>query len=298
MLISKADGSSSVKILNREDRSPVTASQSPVVVIERSKPWIAINLRDLWSCRELLYFLVWRDLKVRYKQTALGIAWVLFQPLFMTVVFTIFLGRLVRVPSDGVPYALFVYAGLLPWTFFSGAVLTTGNSLVGNAHLITKVYFPRLIIPIASIAARLVDLGVAFVILIGLMFYFQAPITSHLLMIPFLILLVTLLALAFGLWTAAVNVKYRDVGIALPVLIQLWMFASPIVYPLSLVPPRWRLVYSLNPLVGIVEGFRAALFGLRFNRTALSISIIITLVLLVYSAYVFRRREKTFADIV
>lgn len=298
MLSSKAGSSSVVEVLKIEDRSPALVSQTPMVVIEPSKPWIAINVRDLWLSRELLYFLVWRDLKVRYKQTVLGIAWVVFQPVLMTIIFTVFLGRWVRVPSDGVPYALFAYAGLLPWTFFSGAVLSTSNSLVGNAHLITKVYFPRLIIPIASVAARLVDLGVAFVILIGLMFYFRAPITSHLLMIPFLILLVALLALAFGLWTSAVNVKYRDVGIALPVLIQLWMFASPIVYPLSLVPPRWRFVYSLNPLVGVTEGFRAALFGLRLNRTALSISIVVTLVLLIYSTYAFRRREKTFADIV
>jgi lipopolysaccharide transport system permease protein len=298
MLSSKAGSSSVIEVLKIEDRSPALVSQSPMVVIEPSKPWIAINVRDLWLSRELLYFLVWRDLKVRYKQTVLGIAWVVFQPVFMTIIFTVFLGSWVRVPSDGVPYALFAYAGLLPWTFFSGAVLSTSNSLVGNANLITKVYFPRLIIPIASVAARLVDLGVAFVILIGLMFYFRAPITSHLLMIPFLILLVALLALAFGLWTSAVNVKYRDVGIALPVLIQLWMFASPIVYPLSLVPPRWRLVYSLNPLVGVTEGFRAALFGLRLNRTALSISIVVTLVLLIYSTYAFRRREKTFADIV
>jgi lipopolysaccharide transport system permease protein len=268
------------------------------VTIDARKSWAALDLRDVWTHRELLYFLIWRDLKVRYKQTLFGAGWVIIQPLLMTVIFTIFLGRLVRVPSDGVPYPLFAYAGLLPWAFFSGAVSATGNSLVGNVHLITKVYFPRLIIPISSIAARLVDLGVAFVILIGLMFYFRVGITLHVLMAPFFILLLALLALGFGLWTSAVNVKYRDVGIALPVLIQLWMFASPIVYPLSLVPQRWRLVYSMNPLVGILEGFRAALFGGSFDWPAIRISIIVILVLLPYAAYSFQRRETTFADII
>jgi lipopolysaccharide transport system permease protein len=297
MLISKAGGSSIVEIVNREDRSPGSVSRSPLVVIERSQPWIAINLRDLWFYRELLYFLVWRDLKVRYKQTVLGIAWVVFQPLFMTIIFTIFSG-LVEVPSNGVPYPLFAYAGLICWTFFSGAVSNTGNCLVGNAHLITKVYFPRLLIPIASILARLVDFGVAFILLIGLMFYFQVSITPRILATPLLTLLLALLALAFGMWTSAVNVKYRDVGIALPVLIQLWMFVSPIVYPLSLIPPRWRLAYSLNPLVGIIEAFRAVLFGNNLYWPSLIISVSMTVVFLVYAAYVFQSREKTFADII
>ena len=268
------------------------------ITIESRKSWAALDPHDVWTYRELLYFLIWRDLKVRYKQTVFGGAWVIMQPLLLTVIFTIFLGRLVRVPSDGVPYPLFAYAGLLPWTFFSGAVLATGNCLVGNAHLITKVYFPRLIIPISSIAGRLVDLGVAFVILIGLMFYFRVGITLHFLMAPFFILILALLALGFGLWTSAVNVKYRDVGIALPLLIQVWMFASPIVYPLSLVPQRWRLVYSMNPVVGILEGFRAALFGGSFNWPAIFISTIVTLVLLPYAAYSFQKHEKTFADII
>ncbi len=227
----------------------------PFAVIEKGRKWVPLNLRDVWIYRELLYFLIWRDLKVRYKQTALGVAWVIFQPLFMTITFTVFLGMLIRVPSDNVPYPLFAYAGLLLWIFFSGAVSVTGNCLVGNAHLITKVFFPRIIIPIASIAARLVDLGVSFVILIGLMFYYHVALTPRFLFAPLFILLVALLALSFGMWTSAVNVKYRDVGLALPVLIQLWMFASPIVYPLSLVPQRWRLAYALNPLVGIIGGF-------------------------------------------
>lgn len=270
----------------------------PLVTVEATSSWVALNLVDLWSYRELLYFLMWRDIKVRYKQTVFGVAWVVMQPLLMTIIFTVFLGRLARVPSDNIPYALFAYAGLLPWTFFSSAVSTTGNSLVGNAHLITKVYFPRIIIPTATIGARLVDFGISFLIMFGLMIYYRVEPTWHLVMLLPLVVLITLLALGFGMWTSALNVKYRDIGMALPVLIQLWMFASPIVYPASLVPPDWRWAYALNPLVGIMEGFRSALFGLRFNWTALAISTVITLVLLVYSAYAFRRREKTFADIV
>lgn len=269
-----------------------------MVVIEPSRSWVSLELRDLWAHRELLYFLVWRDLKVRYKQTALGVAWVVLQPLLMTMIFTVVLGKLVRVPSNNIPYPLFAYAGLMLWTFFSGAVSITGNCLVGSAHLITKVYFPRLIIPIASIVARLVDLAVVFLILFGLLLYYRIQPSLHLLMTPLLILLLALLALAFGLWTSAVNVKYRDVGLALPVLIQLWMFASPVVYGLNIVPQKWQLAYSLNPLVGILEGFRAALFGTSFDWRAITISVGFTLILLIYGAYAFQSREKTFADIV
>jgi lipopolysaccharide transport system permease protein len=256
------------------------------------------DLRELWAYRELLFFLTWRDVRVRYKQAVLGMAWVVLQPLMMTLVFTIFLGIIVRVPSDNVPYPLFVYSGLLLWTFFAGAISTSGNSLIGNASLITKVYFPRLIIPIASLLARLIDLSVAFLILVGLMIYFRVGISRGLLLVPILILLLALLALAVGMWTSAVNVKYRDVGLALPVFIQLWMFVSPVVYPLTLIPQRWRLLYSLNPLVGIIEGFRAALFGKSLNWSALGISTIITMSLLVYAGYVFNKREKSFADII
>ena len=268
----------------------------PQVTIERTKSWTGLDPRYLWTYRELLYFLAWRDLKIRYKQTVLGVVWVILQPLLMTVIFTIFLGRLARVPSDNVPYALFAYAGLTIWTFFSGAVLATGNSLVGNAHLITKVYFPRMIIPVATIAARFVDLGVSCVILIGLMVYFRVGIGLRIVMVPFLVLLAALLALGLGMWTSAVNVRYRDVGIALPVLIQLWIFVSPVLYPLSLVPPKFQMAYSLNPLVGIIEGFRALLFGGAFNWFAIAVSVFFTLMLLAYAAYVFRNHERTFAD--
>jgi lipopolysaccharide transport system permease protein len=273
-------------------------TDTPWSTIEPTTSWKIFDLRELWAYRELLFFLTWRDVRVRYKQAVLGMGWVVLQPLLMTIVFTIFLGVIIRVPSDNIPYPVFAYSGLVLWTFFAGAISNSGNSLVGNAHLITKVYFPRLLIPLASILARLVDLLVAFVILIGLMIYFRAGISPGLLFVPVLILLLAALALGLGMWTSSVNVKYRDVGLALPVFIQLWMFVSPVVYPSTLVPEQWRLVYSLNPLVGIIEGFRAALFGKSFNWQALAISAFVTTVLLVYAGYAFKSREKTFADII
>lgn len=272
--------------------------EKPLVVIQPGKSWVALELREVWAHRELLYFLVWRDLKVRYKQTAFGIGWVILQPLLMTLVFTVVLGKLVRVPSDKVPYALFAYAGLTLWMFFSGAVSVTGNSLLQNANLITKVYFPRLIIPIAAVIARLVDLGVALLILAALMLCYGVWFSNHIIVAPVAILLISVLALGFGLWTSAVNVRYRDVGLALPVLIQLWMFVSPIVYPISQVPEKYRLIYSFNPLVGILETFRSALFGTPMQWRALAISAVISGLLLPYGAYLFQAREKTFADII
>lgn len=273
----------------------------PLVTIEPTHSWVALRLQDLWAYRELLYFLTWRDLKVRYKQTLLGVLWVVLQPLMMTLVFTIFLGLLVRVPSDGTPYPLFVYAGLLPWTFFSGAVAGGGASLVGNAHLVTKVYFPRMLVPFAAVAGRLADFSVAFVILVGLMAYYGvAPTWRSLLILP-LAALATLFATGCGLLLAALNVRYRDIGIVLPVVIQLWMYVSPVVYPSRLVFDRlgrWGWVYSLNPLVGILDSFRAALFGGPLNRVALGLSVVVTLALLVYAAFFFRRVERTFADVI
>lgn len=270
----------------------------PLVTIEPGRSWVALDLRDLWTHRELLYFLTWRDLKVRYKQTVLGVAWVVMQPLLITLIFTVFLGRLARVPSDGIPYPIFFYVGLLPWTFFANAVTNSGNSIVGSANLITKVYFPRMIIPSAAVGARLLDFAVAFLILGVLMIYYGVAVTRSVLLLPALIALVALFALGVGMLTSALNVKYRDVGVVLPVLMQVWMFTSPIIYPLSLVPAGWQWIYILNPLVGIVEGFRASVFGRELNWPALAVSTVITLALLVYSAYAFRRMEKTFADLV
>lgn len=270
----------------------------PLVTIEPRRTLGWNDLRDIWVYRELLYFLVWRDLKVRYKQTTIGVAWVVLQPILTTVIFSVFLGMLARVPSDGVPYAIFVFAGLLPWTFLSGAITSSGNSLVGSAHLITKVYFPRILIPVAAVGARLVDLLIAFVVLAGMLAIYRIPPSLNLFMLLPLLLLVTLLALAIGLLASASNVRYRDVGVLLPVVVQLWMFASPVVYPLSLVPQRWQLLFSLNPLVGIITGFRSAILGLDFEWAPLAVSIVITFGLLVIAVITFRRTERYFADII
>jgi lipopolysaccharide transport system permease protein len=272
--------------------------EDPLVSIRPSGRWSALNLRDLWSYRELLYFLTWRDVKVRYKQTLLGAAWAIIQPLLAMLIFTLFFGRLAGVPSDGIPYPLFAYSGLLPWMFFSNAVTASGNSLVGSSHLITKVYFPRIIIPGAAVTAGLVDFAIAFVILAGLMAYYRVHLAWSILMLPALVSLTVLIALGIGMWTSALNVKYRDVRHALPFVIQLWMFATPIIYPSSIVPARWRWALAINPLTGIIESYRASLFGRALNWPMLAISSVITLAVVVCSAYLFRRMEKSFADVV
>ena len=270
----------------------------PLVSIRPSKSWVALDLRSVWAYRELLYFLTWRDIKVRYKQTALGAAWAILQPTLMMVIFTLFFGKLAGIPSDGVPYPLFAYAGLLPWTFFSNSISNSGNSLVGSSHLITKVYFPRMIIPGAAVAAGLVDLLLGFVVLVPLMLYYDVPLRASAVMLVPLVFLTSLLALGVGMWMSALNVKYRDVRFALPFLIQLWMFASPVIYPLSKVPREWQWVLALNPMTGVIQGFRAALFGQEFNWPALAVSAVVTLAALVYAAHFFRHMEKSFADIV
>lgn len=272
------------------------------MIIQRSGSWSTLNLRELWFHRELLYFLTWRDVKVRYKQSELGVAWAIIQPLLTMLIFTLFFGRVAGVPSEGLPYPLFVYTGLLPWTFFANAITNSGNSLVGNANLITKVYFPRMIIPGAAVTAGLVDFAIAFVILVLLMLYYGVTPGWNLLLFPVVLLLTALLALATGMWMSALNVKYRDVRFALPFLIQLWMFVSPIIYPTSFMsrslPAQVRWVLLVNPLTGIIEGYRSSLLGLPFKWTALAISSVITLGMLLYSSYAFRRMEKNFADIV
>jgi lipopolysaccharide transport system permease protein len=270
----------------------------PVVAIEPRKRWAALNLRDLWACRELLYFLMWRDIKVRYKQTVLGAAWAIIQPLVTMLIFTYFFGKLARVPTDGVPYPIFFYTGLLLWIFFSNGVTNGANSLIGNSNLITKVYFPRLIIPSAAVGAGLLDFAIASVLLIGLLIYYGfSPALSYLMVLP-LVLLTTLFALGVGIWLSALNVKYRDVRYALTFLIQIWMFLSPIIYPSSMVPQEWRWVLSLNPLTGLVEAFRASLFGRELPWLALAYSAVFTLVMLVYASYTFRRMERTFAEFI
>jgi lipopolysaccharide transport system permease protein len=268
------------------------------VVIESDDSGVTLDLPDIWRYRELLYFLTWRDVKIRYKQTLLGAAWAIIQPLFAMLLFTLIFGKLARMPSDGVPYPLFAYAGLLPWTFFANAVTNSSNSLVGSATLITKVYFPRLFIPAAAVAAGLFDFFIACLLLIPMLFYYRIGLSWSLLMLPPLILLSTLLALAVGMLMSAMNVRYRDVRYALPFLIQLWLFASPVIYPSSIIPQRWKWLFALNPMSGIIEGFRAALLGRTFDWTMLGIAVAITAALLIVSTYIFRRVEATFADVI
>ena len=285
----------------REERRPAPHAElpeEPLVIIEPNKAWGLLDLRDLWAFRELLYFLTWRDVKVRYKQTQLGIAWAILQPLCTMLVFTLFFGRLAGIPSDNIPYPLFAYSGLLAWTFFSNAITSSGNSLVGSTHLITKVYFPRMIIPGAAVAAGLVDFAIACVILVMLMVYYGVLVTLNILLFPVVVLLTTLFALGMGMWLSALTVKYRDVRFAVPFLIQLWMFVSPVIYPASFLPAKFRWLFSLNPMTGIIEGYRSSLFGRPFNWSALAASAAITLILLIYASYSFRRMEKSFADII
>jgi lipopolysaccharide transport system permease protein len=280
------------------DSAPPPPVDRTLVVIEPTHAWGAIRPGDLWAYRELLYFLIWRDVKVRYKQTVLGVLWAVLQPLFMMLIFTIFFGRVAGIKTDGVPYPLFAYVGLVPWTFFANTVSTSGNSLVGNAHLITKVYFPRLIVPAAAVGAGLVDFALAFVILVGIMAFYGVAPTAQLLMLPAMLLLTVLFTLAVGTWLAALNVKYRDVRFALPFLIQLWLFISSVIVPSSAVPERWQPLLILNPVSAIIEGWRAALLGLPFNWAALAVAAAITVAALLSSAYYFRRVERDFSDII
>lgn len=272
------------------------SSRAALIKISATHSAIGPQLKEAWTHRELLYFLIWRDLKVRYRQTLLGAAWVILQPVLMTLVFTIFFSKLGHFQSEGVPYPLFAYAGLLPWTFFANSILTGSSSLLSNSYIITKVYFPRILIPTAIVGVRLVDLLIATVVLIGLMLFYGVPISRHLLMLPVLVAESTLLAVAISSWLSVLNIKYRDIGTLLPVLVQLWMFSSPIIYPSSIVPARWRSLYSLNPLVGIVENFRAAFFGLPFDWKALAISAGVTLGLFVCVIHIFNRWQEALVD--
>ncbi len=269
-----------------------------LTVIEPSHGWVALKLRELWEYRELLYFLIWRDIKVRYKQTALGAAWAIIQPLFTMVVFSIFFGSLAKVPSDGIPYPLFSYAALLPWTFFASGMSQSSNSLVGSAHLITKVYFPRLVVPLATVVSGVLDFAIAFVVLLGMIFYYGIQPTSAVAWLPLFLLLALVTALGVGLWLSALNVQYRDIRYAVPFLTQFWLFATPVAYPSSLLSEPWRTLYGLNPMVGVVEGFRWALLGSRPPGPMLGVSALAALVLLVGGLYYFRHMEKTFADVV
>ncbi len=267
-------------------------------LIKSEESGVQLDLGELWYFRELLYFLTLRDIKVRYKQTLMGVAWVIIQPLTTVLLFTLVFNRFVHLDAGSLPYPLFALSGLLLWLFFANAVTNSTHSLVSNANLITKVYFPRMFIPAASVGAGLVDLAVAFLLLIVLSVYYGVTPTLNILLLPLFVLLMALLALAVGLLAAAVTVKYRDLRHALPFIIQLWMFASPVIYPTSIVPARWKWLVTINPVAGIIEAFRASLTGLPFAWLHLLISTAITLTLLLSAVYTFRRFEHTFADVV
>jgi lipopolysaccharide transport system permease protein len=271
----------------------------PILIIRPAESWTAIGLRELWEYRELLYFLTWRDIKVRYKQTALGATWAVVQPVFMMIVFSLFFGRLAKVPSDGIPYPIFTFCALLPWQLFAHALTESSNSLVTNERLITKVYFPRLVIPISAVLGGLVDFAIALIILLGMMLYYGILPTWAIVTLPAFLLLAVMTALGVGLWLSALNVQYRDVRYTINFLIQFWLFATPVAYPSSIVPERWRALYGLNPMAGVVEGFRWALLGKAQPPGALlAVSIAVVIMLLIGGLYYFRRMEQQFADVV
>ena len=281
--------------------SVISSSQlrTPRLRIAPSRGWVSLKLRELWEYRELLYFLVWRDIKVRYKQTALGASWAIIQPFMTMVVFSLFFGHLARMPSDGLPYPIFTFAALVPWAFFANGLNQSSNSLVGSSNLITKVYFPRLIVPLASVFSGIVDFLVAFGVLLGMMLYYGLVPTLNILWLPLYVLLALVTSLGVGLWLSALNVEYRDVRYIIPFITQFWLFATPIAYPSSLLPEPWRTIYGLNPMVGVVEGFRWAL--LRTNTAPgaiVAVSASAAVLILISGAFYFRRMEKTFADIV
>jgi lipopolysaccharide transport system permease protein len=273
--------------------------KAPGILIEPKRRLLQLDLGAVWQYRELLYFLVWRDVKVRYKQTAIGAAWTILQPMMTMAIFTVIFGNFAKIPSDGLPYPVFAYTALLPWTYFAQAIGRSGSSLVGNTSLIKKVYFPRLIIPISAAIAPLVDFAVAFTLLLAMMGWYGIAPTWGLTALPFFLLQALATVLAVSLFLSALNVRYRDVGHAIPFLIQFWMYASPVAYPVSLVPSKWRPLYSVNPMVGIIEGFRWALLGKGSpDFRAMAVSAIVVLGLLVGGLVYFKRMERTFADVI
>jgi len=277
-------------------------SDSPVPAklrLEPSKGWVSLGLKELWQYRELLYFLTWRDIKVRYKQSVLGAAWAVIQPFFTMVVFSLFFGKLAKVPSDGIPYPIFAYAALVPWQLFSTGLARSSNSMVGSANLITKVYFPRLVVPIAAVLAGCVDFVLAFIVLLGMMVYFGIYPTANVIWLPALLVLAFVTSLGVGFWLSAMNVQFRDIRHTVPFITQFWLFATPIAYASSLLSEPWRTLYAINPMVGVVEGFRWALLGTETEPGAMIlVSSAVAVVLLVGGAFYFRRMEKTFADVV
>ena len=289
---------------HRGHRKPPIAAVSPVpdlpiTYIRPPRGSVPVGFAELWAYRELLYFLTWRDIKVRYKQTVLGAAWAILQPVLTMVVFSLFFGKLAGIPSDGLPYPIFAFAALVPWQFFAYGLTQSSNSLVGSSNLLKKVYFPRLVIPISSILSGAIDFLLAFLVLFGMMVFWGIPPTWNVVWLPLLLLLTLLTSLGVGLWLAALNVRFRDIRYTVPFLVQLWLFLTPIAYPSSLVPPAWRTLYALNPMVGVVEGFRWALLGVSSAPGPMVlVSALVSLLLLVSGTLYFRRMEQTFADLV
>lgn len=285
-----------------EQTSTTDAAVDPdvrVIEIEPSRGWEALDLRGVWEYRELVWFLIWRDIKVRYKQASLGIAWAVIQPVMTMLVFTLIFGRLAQLPSDGFPYPVFTFTALLPWQLFSGALTGSANSVVNSASLISKVYFPRLVIPIASVMATLVDFSISFGVLLGLMAWYGISLRLAVIVLPLLVMLALAIALAVGLWASALNVRYRDVRHVMPFVIQFWLLASPVAYSTSLITsPAWRVVYSLNPMVGVIEGFRWAVLGATPPSLLVVPSVFVTGVLLAGGLFFFRRTEASFADVI
>ncbi|HPV05759.1 MAG: ABC transporter permease [Aggregatilineales bacterium] len=285
---------------NRKADVPAAEGEVPHIRIQPSRGWVSLKLGEVWAYRELLYFLVWRDIKVRYKQTVIGAAWAIIQPFFTMVVFSLFFGNLAEIPSDGIPYPIFSYAALVPWTFFANGLSQSSNSLVGSANLIKKIYFPRLVIPLSSVLSGVIDFALAFLVLLGMMLFYGIVPTLNVIWLPPLLLLALVTALGVGLWLSAMNVQFRDVRYAVPFLVQFWMFATPIAYPSSLIEnDLLRTLYGLNPMVGVVEGFRWALLGTDTRPGPIVIaSSLAAALLLVSGLFYFRRMEKTFADVV
>ena len=282
---------------SRKTRAPKDAP--PEIVFGPTRGWVMPDLSTLWEFRDLLYFLAWRDVKVRYKQTVIGAAWAILTPVMTMIVFSAIFGSLIGIPSNGVPYPIFVYSALLPWTFFASALRESGSSLVANANLISKVYFPRLVLPIASVLVAMLDFAVAFVVLVVMMLFYRIVPGFGILLVPLFLLLSLLTALGAGLWLSALEVKYRDVRHTVPFLTQFWLFLTPVIYPSSLIPERWRLLYGLNPMVGVVEGFRWSLLGTaKAPDQMVLVSTVVVLVMFVGGLFFFRRVEREFADVV
>jgi homopolymeric O-antigen transport system permease protein len=287
------------KTMTQTGPSAFTHSNEATIIIEPRKRLLDLDLKAIWEYRELLYFLVWRDLKVRYRQTIIGVGWVVLQPLLTMLLFTAVFGNLAKIPSDGVPYPIFTYSALLPWNLFAASLARGGTSVVVNAQLVSKIYFPRLILPLSGILSPLVDFAVSFVVFIAMMIWFGILPGIGVLALPLFLVLLLLTALAVGLWLSALNVRYRDVGHTIPFLVQFWLFASPVAYPVSLVPEKWRMLYGLNPMAGVIEGFRWSLLGKESPDFAvIGISVVMVLALLIPGVIYFKYTERTFADLV